>query len=135
MTKIAKKPRLGHLDDINSPDDIKRMVESFYVHVLKDEQLAPIFLDVAHIDIEKHLPRICSFYEKMLLGMKGYSRHTMNLHRAVHAKYPLRKAHFNRWLELFEYNLDMLYAGENAERAKKLVHTIATNMQNAISID
>ena len=123
------------MTDIKTPKDIRHMVENFYARVLSDEQLAPIFLDVAGIDINQHLPRICSFYEKMLLGMPGYSRHTMNLHRAVHASYPLTKEHFARWLQLFETNIDTLYAGKNVQRAKHLVHTIATNMQTALNIN
>jgi hemoglobin len=110
------------------------MVEGFYARVLKDEQLAPIFLDVARIDINKHLPRICSFYEKMLFGMPGYSRHMMNLHRDVHAAHPLKSEHFARWLELFEANVDALYSGKNVQRVKRLVHTIANNMQNALGV-
>lgn len=118
--------------DIKTPADVRRMVEGFYERVLKDSELAPIFLDVARIDIKHHIPRICAFYEKLLLGMPGYGRHVMNLHRAVNAAYPLRSQHFERWLSLFEDNVDTLYEGENTERVKRLVHAIADNMQKAM---
>lgn len=120
--------------DINTPGDIRRMVEGFYELVLRDARLAPIFLDVAGIDIDHHIPRICRFYEKLLLDMPGYSRHVMNLHRAVHHQHTLSSRDFARWLSLFERNIDALYAGKNVERAKALVHNIAANMQKTMGV-
>ena len=120
--------------DITTTTDVREMVEGFYSLVLNDETLAPIFLDVAEIDISEHLPRICSYYEKMILGMPGYSRHTMNIHRNVHAKFPLRSEHFSLWLRLFKANIDNRYQGPNADRAKNLVSVIADNMIKALNI-
>lgn len=120
--------------DIVSSDDVKRMVTGFYSHVLKDSQLSPIFLETAQINLDHHLPRICAFWEKLLLGMQGYSRHMMNIHRGVHAKRPLQAADFERWLTLFEYNADALFYGANASRAKRLARTIATNMRRSLDV-
>jgi hypothetical protein len=55
--------------DLDSPEHIRRFVHAFYAHLLNDEQLAPIFLDVAQIDLQKHLPLICSYWEKLLLAL------------------------------------------------------------------
>lgn len=119
--------------DLDSKARIQQFVSAFYAELLKDPQLAPIFLDVAGIDLAKHLPLICSYWEKLLLAEPGYNRHTMNIHRALHAKRPLTAADFERWLCLFTATLDRLFAGPSADRAKQVATQIAANMQHSIS--
>jgi non-ribosomal peptide synthetase component F len=80
------------LPDLDSPARIRAFIEAFYARVLADERLAPIFLDVAAIDLAKHLPIICSYWEKLILGADGYRRHTMNIHRALNARQTSRRA-------------------------------------------
>jgi len=115
--------------DLDNKANIRRFIESFYARMLKDEQLAPIFFDVAEIDLNKHLPLICSYWEKLLLGEKGYQRHTMNIHRQLHAKHALKGENFERWLLLFVSAVDESFYGEGAERAKRIARSIAGNMQ------
>lgn len=118
--------------DLDSPLRIREFVHAFYARLLKDEQLAPIFIDVANIDLQKHLPLICSYWEKLLLGNADYRRHTMNIHRALHAKRPLRKADFERWLHYFQETVDESFAGCRAERAKQVAAQIAISMHRAL---
>lgn len=119
--------------DLDSPERIRSFVEAFYAKLLKDEQLAPIFIDVANIDIEKHLPLICSYWEKLLLGDSDYRRHTMNIHRAVHSKRPFTAADFDRWLEFFQSTVDEHFQGERAEKAKRTAAYIASNMHKSLT--
>lgn len=119
--------------DLDNPERIREFVEAFYGKLLRDEQLAPIFLDVARIDLDKHLPLIRSYWEKLLLGSADYRRHTMNIHRAVHNKRELNPADFERWLGYFHSTIDELFAGEHAARAKQIASYIATNMQKALN--
>ena len=119
--------------DLDSPQHIKQFVEAFYSRMLKDEQLAPIFLDVAQVDLSAHLPLICRYWEKLLLGGTEYNRHTMNIHRAVHAKRALTEQDFKRWLTLFTSTVDAQFAGDKAERAKQVAAHIAANMQNTVA--
>lgn len=121
--------------DLDSPEKIARFVDAFYARVLADERLAPIFLDVAEIDLDKHLPLIRSYWEKLLVGGTDYRRHTMNIHRALNARQNLHPEDFTRWLELFQRTVDDLYAGPRAERAKQVAAHIAANMQRALSPD
>jgi hemoglobin len=119
--------------DLDSPQQIHRFVAAFYEKLLHDEQLAPIFLDVAAIDLEHHLPLIRSYWEKLLLGKGDYRRHTMSIHRALHAKRPLTAADFQRWLGYFRETVDALCAGPKAQRAKELATHIANNMYTALN--
>jgi hemoglobin len=118
--------------DLDNPERIGKFVEAFYARLLKDEQLAPIFIDVANIDLKKHLPLICSYWEKLLLGDSDYRRHTMNIHRAVHSKRPFTAADFDRWLKFFLATVDEAFAGPHADKAKRTASYIASNMQKSL---
>ena len=86
--------------DLDSRENIEAFVDLFYRRILEDEQLSPIFLDVAGIDLAVHLPHIKNYWCKLLLGEKNYQRHTMNIHRQLHGKQPLQSGDFQRWLAL-----------------------------------
>lgn len=120
------------IPDLNSRADIEAFVDRFYARVLADPQLAPIFLDVAHIDLAVHLPHIKDYWCKLLLGESGYSRHTMDRHRRLHRLRPLGAEDFQRWLALFTGTVDEHYSGERATRAKQLASTIAANMRHSL---
>ena len=119
--------------DLDNPERIGCFVEAFYERLLKDQALAPIFLEVAAIDIHEHFPRIQAYWEKLLLGGQDYHRHTMNIHRALHHKRPLTRADFDLWLSYFTQTMDENFAGPYAERAKRIAATIANNMHRALN--
>jgi len=119
--------------DLDSSAHIERFVKAFYARVLRDSELAPIFLEVAKIDLDKHLPLICSYWEKLLLGDPSYQRHTMNIHRQVHAQQPFTDDHFSRWLRLFIETCDQLCDGPYAEKAKRTATRIAGNMARNVT--
>lgn len=121
------------MPDLNSRAHIEAFVDRFYAKVLADPQLAPIFLDVAQIDLAVHLPHIKDYWCKLLLGERGYSRHTMDIHRRLHSLRPLTAEDFQRWLTLFTGTVDEHYRGERATRAKQLASTIAANMRHSLA--
>ena len=123
-----------HKCDLDSRENIEPIVDLFYSHVLEDEQLAPIFLDIAAIDLAVHLPHIKDYWCKLLLGDKSYRRHTMNIHRQLHGKQPLQAGDFQRWLALFNATLDEGFAGERTERARKVAASIAGNMEASLPV-
>ena len=85
--------------DLDSRENIEAFVDLFYRRILEDEQLSPIFLDVAAVDLATHLPHIKDYWCKLLLGEKAYQRHTMNIHRQLHSKQALQADDFQRWLD------------------------------------
>ncbi len=121
-----------HGQDLDSRENIERFVDLFYQRMLADEQLAPIFVDVAEIDLDVHLPHIKDYWCKLLLGEKNYQRHTMNIHRQLHGKRPLASDDFERWLAFFKATVDDNFTGERAERAKRVAASIAANMQKSL---
>ncbi|MEZ5572692.1 MAG: group III truncated hemoglobin [Halioglobus sp.] len=119
--------------DMDCRENIEFFVDRFYERLLADEQLAPIFVNVAEIDLAVHLPHIKDYWCKLLLGEKGYQRHTMNIHRQLHRKRPLKAEDFQRWLTFFTDTVDAHFAGVRAERAKQVAASIAANMEGSLS--
>jgi hemoglobin len=110
---MADAPR-----DIETRADCERLVRAFYGRALEDPIIGFIFVDVAKLDLEAHVPRIASFWETVLLGVPSYSGGAFRPHAELHAKVALRKGHFERWLGLWCATVDELFAGERAELAK-----------------
>ena len=54
--------------DIETREDIIKLVDVFYDKVKKNEILGYIFDDIAKIDWSKHLPVMYSFWASILLG-------------------------------------------------------------------
>jgi hemoglobin len=111
--------------DIETREDCERLVREFYSRVLVDPMIGWIFVDVAKLDVEAHVPQIASFWETILLGAQSYRGGAFRPHAALHAKVPLRAGHFERWLVLWRDTVDELFAGDRAELAKSHATRVA----------
>jgi hemoglobin len=109
---------MGELHDIESRDDCERLVRAFYARAFADPVIGFLFVDVAKLDLEAHVPTITSFWETILLGAQSYGGGAFRPHYALHLKVPLRAGHFERWLALWCATVDERFAGERAELAK-----------------
>ena len=113
----------GELRDIESRADCERLVRAFYGKAMEDELIGWIFTDVAHLDLEEHIPVIASFWETILLGAQTYGGGAFGVHLELHRKAGgLRKEHFERWLVLWCQTVDELFDGPLAAAAK--VHAL-----------
>lgn len=124
-------PMHGHtapVRDLDHPEAVSELVHAFYRKVLADPTLAPVFLHVARVDLDEHLPLIEAFWRRMLLGHRVYGRNMVARHAALHARFGLGQRHFDRWLALFTQTVDERFAGPYAERARRLAATIARNL-------
>lgn len=111
--------------DIDDRADIERLVRAFYGRVLVDPILGFIFNDVAHLDVEAHVPVITSFWETILLDAHSYGGGAFAKHAALHDQVPLRAGHFERWLFMWRMTIDELFAGERADLAKRHAERVA----------
>ena len=114
-------PRL----DIASREDCERLVRTFYGRALTDPVIGFIFVDVARLDLDVHVPKITSFWETILLGAQSYAGGAFRPHAAINVQVPLRAGHFERWLWLWRMTVDELFAGERAELAKSHADRVA----------
>lgn len=99
--------------EIQNIEDIKLMVDSFYAKVRQDELIGPIFDEKIQNRWPEHLEKMYTFWETVLLRKHTYFGSPF----PPHAKLPVDKEHFERWLELFMKNLDEHFTGEKAEEA------------------
>jgi hemoglobin len=113
------------IHDIQDRADCERLVRAFYGRALTDPVIGFIFVDVAKLDLEAHVPQIASFWETILLGAQSYRGGAFAPHAALHAKVGLRAGHFERWLWLWRQTVDELFAGERAELAKSHAQRVA----------
>jgi hemoglobin len=113
------------LHDIETRADCERLVRAFYGRALSDPVIGWIFTDVAHLDLEAHVPQIASFWETVLLGAQSYRGGAFRPHAALHLQVRLRAGHFERWLWLWHTTVDELFAGERAELAKAHADRVA----------
>ncbi len=120
----------SQLTDIETPENIRLMVNSFYENVLQDEVLEPIFSQEID-DWEAHLPIMYRFWEKLLFGKDGYRRNPFQ----KHVNLPVSKEHFARWVKLFTQTIDENFYGPKADEAKRLATNIANSFQTRMGLN
>lgn len=115
--------------DIENKEDLDQLVRYFYNLLLADDRMAPIFLDIAKINLEAHFPHLVEFWHSLLFMTGAYKRNVMEKHLSLHLKYPLEDLHFNIWLDYFNQAVDALFSGPRSEDAKERARSIALLMQ------
>jgi len=111
--------------DIADRADCERLVRAFYGRALTDPVIGFLFVDVAHLDLEAHVPTITSFWETILLGAQSYGGGAFAAHAALDRKAKLRSGHFERWLVLWRATVDELFEGPLADEAKRHADRVA----------
>jgi hemoglobin len=119
--------------DIETREDCERLVRAFYGRALADPILGFIFTDVAHLDLDTHVPRITAFWETVLLDAHTYSGGAFAPHAALNAKVTLYAGHFERWLWLWRGTVDELFAGPRAVQAKQHAERVAAAFYSRLS--
>lgn len=115
--------------EIDQIDDIRTLVDDFYTKVRQDALLGPVFEERIHNEWSRHLEKMYTFWETLLLGRQSYSGSPF----LKHADLPIGEVHFERWLQLFYETLDELFIGEKAEEAKKKAGNMALMFQSKLS--
>jgi hemoglobin len=120
--------------DIHSRTDIERLVNAFYEKIKVDNTVGYFFTEVVMVNWDQHLPRMYDFWENIVFSTGHHQGNPMTVHHSIHAKSPLSKKHFNRWLKLFIETVDENFAGKNAELIKERATGIAKVMQGSIAL-
>jgi hemoglobin len=112
------------MKEIETIEDIKLLVDSFYAQAKADNTIGPVFQ--SHIqDWAVHLPRMYAFWSALLLGTAPLKGNVIGVHLGLN----LRMIHFKVWLQLFESTVDSLFFGEKAMEAKQRARSIANLME------
>lgn len=107
--------------DITTLDDIKTLVDTFYGKVRNDELLKDIFNNVIQDRWPIHLEKMYGFWQTILLGEHNYSGSPF----PPHAKLPIGKEHFDRWIKLFTETMEENFEGPKATEALTRAQIIA----------
>lgn len=102
------------MKEIQHLEDIQLVVNSFYSKVREDKLLAPIFNEKIGDKWPLHLEKMYRFWQTVLLEERTYSGSPF----PPHARLPVSKEHFERWLFLFYETIDEHFQGEKAKEAK-----------------
>ncbi len=121
------------MQDIETSQDIKYLVDDFYEKALKDDQIGIFFTEIAEINLEKHLPIMYAFWESILLKNHAYRRNAFLPHMDLHRKKKMTREHFERWTYLFNNTVDEHFTGANAETVKERATQIAQMMHHKIT--
>ena len=113
------------IHDISTPDDVEKLVRTFYGHLLEDPFMSPFF---EHIDFEAHFPRMMAFWSFILLDTEGFTGNVFDAHRRL----DIDERHFERWISTFKQTVDALFMGKNAEKAKQQAEVIGYNFQSKL---
>jgi|JI10StandDraft_1071094.scaffolds.fasta_scaffold662887_1 hemoglobin len=91
------------------------------------------FTDVARIDLTRHLPIMADFWETVLFGTGTYHRDALQVHMVLHARTPLDRLHFARWLGLWETMVRERFAGDKADLAVVQAHRMAGSIERRLA--
>lgn len=132
MSDLATQADFEDRADIEDRAGIEELVSAFYRGAFEDPLIGPVFTDVAHLDLDRHMPIMCDFWETVLFNAGLYKRNALQLHFALHTMHPLGSEHFDRWLTLWSAAVDARFEGPIAERAKLQASRIAWSMQRRL---
>lgn len=123
----------GGTQDIADRGDVLGLLREFYGSAFCDDLLGPVFVDVAQMDLDEHLPVIGDFWETVLFRAGLYRGNALRPHQLLHTRTPLTPAHFAQWLALWEAAVDNRHSGPKAELAKLQAGRIAGAMSRRIT--
>jgi hemoglobin len=110
---------------LDSPEAVRLLVNSFYDKVRVDPLIGPVFMDVAQVDWSSHLPKMYAFWESIILGNNAYDGHPFRPHVLINQSHPIKKAYFERWLQLFSATLSEQFTDETAGQVRQRATQIA----------
>ncbi|MEP1034606.1 group III truncated hemoglobin [Ekhidna sp.] len=115
--------------DIESPEDLHRLVDAFYSKAKNDKMLGPIFHRFVD-DWEPHIRKVASFWEATLFSTGSYRGNPMALHQKVDEtlSHSLEQSHFNKWVKIWNEITDSMFAGTKADMIKQRASNIANIM-------
>ncbi|WP_436514995.1 group III truncated hemoglobin [Ekhidna sp. To15] len=117
------------MTDIETPEDLYRLVDSFYDQAKKDSMLGPIFNQFVD-DWEPHIQKVSGFWAATIFASGTYRGNPMALHQEVDEKlnHSLSQSHFNKWVEIWHETVDSMFMGSKADMAKQRASNIANIM-------
>ncbi len=106
--------------------NIRELVHAFYDRVRADPLLGRVFEQTIAGRWDEHLPKMCTFWESLVLGSKQYRGNVQQKHQPLPGIEP---KHFSRWLYLFLDTVESRYEPAAAVRFMEPALRIAQSLQ------
>lgn len=106
---------MNNLGDIETLEDIKQLVDTFYGKIRENELLGPIFNGIIQDKWPHHLEKMYRFWQTVLLGEHTYYGSPF----PPHAKLPMEQKYFDTWLGFWYETLNESFKGPKADEAKR----------------
>lgn len=113
------------MNDIQTKEDIIKLVNSFYKKVQQDAVIGFFFNNIAKVNWQEHLPRMYEFWETILLNQASYKGNPMQKHFPVNAIQAIEKSHFDHWIKLWTQTIEENFSGATAHQAISKATNIA----------
>lgn len=120
------------MKQIHNRNDVKELVDGFYRKVLEDAMLGPIFRETFDFKRDEHMTRMYDFWDSVLFGTALYRGNPILKHIELNKKKKLDDDLFDRWIELWELNIDENFQGAIAGLAKDKAVMMKQLMQHKI---
>ena len=119
------------MKDIETREDILRIMQEFYEKLLADDSINFFFTKITDVDqnLEAHFELLATFWEQSLFLKGGYYNNMFSIHKEMHEKHAFNKSHYETWLSHFNGTIDAHFAGKYAEQMKTQALSMATMMQ------
>jgi hemoglobin len=117
-------------------ENLNKLVVTFYTRVLKDEKIAPFFIEKLGSDMsselwQKHITLLTNFWYTISHGRGEYNGSPFAPHMQIS---DLSRKAFEAWLELFFSSVDKIYVEEIANKFKERSSIIASNFMRNLGI-
>ena len=120
--------------DLSNHDQLEALLRHFYQLVLADSIIGYLFVDVAKIDLDAHLPKVVHVWHDLLFATKHYDGGLFAAHLGVHNQVALKPGHFTRWLYLLERSIqECELEGPKTQQMLTLAHRISKSLSAALS--
>ena len=114
--------------DIGGRSDVEAVLRDFYGRAFTDDLLGPVFVDIARMDLDAHIPVMADFWMTALFRTGEYHRNAFVPHARLHELARLTPQHFARWYALWQRTVDDRHHGPKADLAKLQAGRIANSM-------
>lgn len=117
-------------------ENLNKLVVTFYTKVLKDEILAPFFIEKLGDDLksdiwQKHITLLTNFWYTISHGRGEYNGSPFAPHMQISG---LHREAFETWLRLFFASVDRIYVEDIANKFKERSSIIAGNFMRNLGI-
>lgn len=123
------------MKEIETRDDIEKLVHQFYAKIRKHKTLGPIFdMHLSEEQWPDHLDKLTDFWETNLLGIPKFKGNPPQAHADVdrNLDYTFKQEFFSEWITLWFQTIDELYVGRLADRAKNAARRMSTGLYLAL---